>query len=282
MRKRGSTFRKKTRYKRYKKKRAIKNKNPYFSFLKNRIFWDTVLGLLLIVEIVYFLFFSPFFKIKETTIDSQLDVSREAIVMFLKNRLEDKIWHIFKRDNFFLVCSACLERELLSFYPQAKKVDVKKIFPDRLNIDIQKRTAEAVFEDIRGKRFLVDGEGFIFKEAPHKISSGLFLIKSSQENKEFKIGERLIEEDKMAKISLIQKEVVSRMNLPVSFFEIEKNERLNVKIKEGWEVFFDLSQNIPLALTKLQLLLEREILPSNRAKLQYIDLRFTKAYYKYK
>jgi len=55
---------------------------------------------------------------------------------------------------------------------------------------------------------------------------------------------------------------------------------LDVKTAEGWEIYFNLEENLSWQLTQLYLLLERKISPEERRTLQYIDLRFNKIYYK--
>ncbi len=84
----------------------------------------------------------------------------------------------------------------------------------------------------------------------------------------------------MSQILKIKNVLEKEMGINTEKFTLKNPERLNVKTTEGWEIYFDLSGDIDLALTKLHLLLEKEISPEARKDLQYIDLRFTKVYYK--
>jgi len=61
---------------------------------------------------------------------------------------------------------------------------------------------------------------------------------------------------------------------------LKEDKRLDIKTAEGWEIYFDLSSDVNFALTKLGLLLEKEIPLEKRGDLSYIDLRFSKVYYK--
>jgi len=57
--------------------------------------------------------------------------------------------------------------------------------------------------------------------------------------------------------------------------------KITVRMKEGWEAYFQRdTQDIPLELLKLNLILKKELPPEKRKNLQYIELRFSKSYYK--
>ncbi len=71
------------------------------------------------------------------------------------------------------------------------------------------------------------------------------------------------------------------MKLKIEEFNISSPTRLDVKTIEGWWVYFSTAFDIDLQITKLNLLLEKEISQEDRGVLKYIDLRFKdRAYYK--
>jgi len=71
-----------------------------------------------------------------------------------------------------------------------------------------------------------------------------------------------------------------KLELGIEKFILLGQKRLDVKTTEGWEIYFDLAGDINLSLTKLSLLFDEEISQEARESLQYIDLRFSKVYYK--
>ncbi|MFC1629892.1 hypothetical protein ACFL11_01590, partial [Patescibacteria group bacterium] len=95
-------------------------------------------------------------------------------------------------------------------------------------------------------------------------------------------GEEVIEEEKINKILEINKGFRSNLKIQLEQAIIINQERLNVKTLEGWEAYFDLKGDINWQLTELKLLIEEKIPPDKRGDLEYIDLRFTKIYYKYR
>jgi len=145
------TIRKYQPKRRYRKRRK--------SVLKSRIFWDSLLGLLLFSLIFYFLFFTEVFKIKKIKILCQEIALKKDIGSFL----------IAEQDhNFFLVNSEKIENEILEKYPETEWIKLRKIFPDGLTLEVKQKAAVALFcysdtslEDC----FLIDGKGIIFEKS---------------------------------------------------------------------------------------------------------------------
>ena len=84
----------------------------------------------------------------------------------------------------------------------------------------------------------------------------------------------------ISEILKIQKQLQDKFKINTEEFILSDNQRLDVKTSENWEVYFDLSTDISLSLVQLNLLLEKEISLEQRKNLKYIDLRFSRAYYK--
>ena len=98
----------------------------------------------------------------------------------------------------------------------------------------------------------------------------------------FKLGQKVIEESLLKSILEIQQKLSSDLKIWITEFDILSNERLNVKTLQGWEIYFNPKGNINWQVVELGLVLEKEIPIEKVPSLEYIDLRFTKVYYKYK
>jgi len=55
---------------------------------------------------------------------------------------------------------------------------------------------------------------------------------------------------------------------------------LDAETTEGWTVRFNLKGDLDWQVTELRLALEKQISPEKRKSLEYIDLRFSRVYYK--
>ena len=87
----------------------------------------------------------------------------------------------------------------------------------------------------------------------------------------------------MLAIYEIEKNLKDNFQINLSDALISTPIRLDIKTGEGWQIYFntDTDSDITSQLTKLDLLLQKEISAESRQSLQYIDLRFKdRAYYK--
>lgn len=260
---------------RFRKPYRIKRKK---SILRNRFFWLGILVLVIVGAFFYFLFFSETFQIKRIIITGEEKVSKEGLKLLIEKKLENEIL-FFKTKSIFLINSNEIKNDILDNFPQIAEVEVSRGLPDALNIVAIERSGLAVW--CQGDRcFLVDNGGVIFEESSPETD--LPKILDRQDIDSFNLGEKVIEENILASIFDIKKQLKGNLKINIEEFIIPNLGRLNVKITEGWEVYFNLKEDIGWQLTKLNLVLEEEIPPEKRGDLEYIDLRFTRVFYKYK
>ena len=102
-------------------------------------------------------------------------------------------------------------------------------------------------------------------------------------NKEAYTGENVIAQNIIGAVSKIEKDLKDNFKIDIKEALITTPIRLDIKTKENWQIYFDLSKDsdVNMQITKLNLLLKGDINADVREKLQYIDLRFKdRAYYK--
>ena len=211
------------------------------------------------VGISYFLFFSGIFQIEKITISGNSKVTQE------------KIESLVGPNNLFLVDTKKIAKNILDNFPQLANAEVRRGFPDALSIEVAERTASAQWCP-NNKCFLIDGEGVIFEEvfAPEETER---LIKIA--------GERgLLNKEKIAQILDIQVKLREIAGVTTTKTFIVSGERLNVEVSEGWEIYFNTENSLDWQAQELSLVLEKKISPEKRTKLEYVDLRFSRVYYK--
>ena len=102
-----------------------------------------------------------------------------------------------------------------------------------------------------------------------------------EEPKEIILGEQALEVDIINHILKITKDLKEKFQIIVKSADILSGSRLNINTNEEWKIYFNLSGDMNLQITKLNLLLEKEITQESREGLEYIDLRFAeRVYYK--
>ncbi len=238
----------------------IKREKPFF---RNKFFWIFILISAIIISLVYLLFFSSFFKIKEFVFLKEFDKNSEIENLIAKE----------SKENIFLFDEKKMEKDILGKYPELGSICIDRELPDKISIDLEPREGIAVFVCEDGA-FLIDKNGIIFKKAE---ASNLLKIKTINSSS-FNLGEEVIHEELKA-ILHIESELQDILKIPLEEMTIDES-RINVKTKQGWDIYFSLKKDLDWQITELGLVLEKKISPDERGNLQYIDLRFEKIYYK--
>ena len=94
------------------------------------------------------------------------------------------------------------------------------------------------------------------------------------------LGQKLIEKELLDLILRIQGNLKENFQIDIKEAAISLPKRLDIKTSENWQIYFNLESDIDLQIIKLNLLLKQEITAEIREELEYIDLRFTRVYYK--
>ena len=260
--------------KKLRKPHRIKRKK---SIISCRFFWLSLLIFVIIGTVFYFLFFSEIFQVKEIVITGEKKVLKQELESFMEKRLENKIL-FYKTKSIFVVGLNEIKKGILDSFPQIAEVEIKRVLPNTLNVVVTERLGLAIWcwED---NCFFLDNEGVLFEEV--RLRTELIKIIDEQNTNSFAFGERVIEKEKLSQILKIESELKNGLKIPLEEIRIVSENRLNVKTKEGWEIYFSLKEDLDWQLTRLKLvLLEKEVPFQIREELQYIDLRFEKVYYK--
>lgn len=271
---------------RFRKPYRIRKKK---SILRNRFFWLGIIIIIVVGAIFYFLFFSKTFQIKQTIITGEEKVSEENLKLLIEKRLENRIL-FFKTRSLFLVNLNGIKNDILDNFSQIAEVKISQNFPDTINIIVVERLDMAIWCQTE-HCFLLDKKGVIFDLVGNDVSNKienvpgeivLTRIIDRRDMNSFNLGDQIIEEDVLASIFDIKKHLKGNLEIGIKEFVIPNSGRLNVKTAEDWEIYFNLQKDVSWQLTKLTLVLKEEIPLGERENLDYIDLRFTRVYYKYK
>jgi cell division septal protein FtsQ len=253
--------------------RVKRKKSKFFK----KILGFSILCFVAFIVFIYFFFFSPIFQVKKIEISGNKKIETQAIKNLIEGEIEKKFFSLSFKNIFLVNCSKTKE-DILKNFPQIADVKTKKIFPEILSVEIKERMPVALF--CQEKCFSVDEEGFLFEESSNK--EGLIKIKS-KETKNLNLGERILEKELITTILEIKKRIEKELKIEISEFLIVSQERINLKTIEGWQIYFNPQKDINWQITKLRVVLEKEIPPEKRGKLEYIELRFGNfASYKYR
>lgn len=255
----------------------LRKPKPIF---KNRFFWSVIFILVFCWGIFYLLFFASFFQVKEVEISGTKSVSTIKLKEFIESKLEKSFFSIPSR-SIFLVSSEKIEKAVRKNFPQIFQIKLKRKFPNLLIIQVTERMPVAIFS-INDHQFLIDREGIVFEKVAQP-NSDFFKIKSSITTTIPKLGDKVLSKEIMSFLLEIESRLKEILKISVKEVFILEEDRIDVKTSEGFDLYFNPSGDIEWQLTKLKVLLEKEIAPENWKNLEYIDLRFGNfAPYKYR
>lgn len=269
------------------RKKTIKTKlrriKPKKSVFKNPVFWCLVFIVLVAGAAAYFLIFYPYFQVQNIFVSGAQKVNSEDIKNIAYNEANKKfidfLGYNFSTRSIFLVNAGKINQDILSKFPIVEAVKINKNFPNSLILNITEKNSAGIYCQ-EEKCFLINQDGIIFEPSPRFVSD-LIIISQTMQNKDIFAGENVIQKNIMDAIIKIEKNIKNNFQINLTEAFLSNPLRLNIKTSENWEIYFNLDSDVNSQLTKLNLLLQEQIAPKERKKLEYIDLRFKdRAYYK--
>ena len=250
------------------------------SILKNKFFWTTVLTILFLGFSFWLTIFSPIFQIKMVLVSGNEKVSISEIEQLVYPKIEKKML-FFNTKSIFLVDTKSIKGEIVESYPVINDLSlrVKKLLPNSLSVEMVERKKVALWS-MAETYFSVDEKGIAFEEANREPEEDLIIV-SKQPKGEISLKSKVIDEKALSQILMIKETIWEKAKIEAKEFTLFESEaRLNVKTTEGWEAYFYLEGDLNWQLIELELVLEKQLPQEKRQGLEYIDLRFSKVYYK--
>ena len=240
----------------YKRSFRTKKKRSIFNIFKKKLFWLSLLFLIILSGFVYLFIFSSVFQVRNISVLGTEKTSAEEIRIIISNNAK----------NIFLADLEEIDRMLLEKYLQIGSVDIKRDLPDSLLVQIEERKSVAVISKYQGY-FFIDKEAVIFEEIPEKPLE-MLIIKSEED---------LIQKEQLDQVLKINS-VLSDLKIPIKEILIKSEKRIDVEIMEGWNIYFNPEKDLDWQLEEFGILLKEKISLKDRENLEYVDLRFEKIY----
>ena len=255
----------------YRRSHKIKRKKP-----KTKKILLSLFLFFSFVGLIYFLFFSSFFTLKNIVISGNVKISQEELLEKVQSEIDSKKFY-FIDNNILLFNLELVEDNILSAIPLTANVKIIKKYPNTINVLVDERIGAAVFCDsFRGKAidncFTVDWQGILFEEA--LIENQLLpKIENINLQEDLVLGNKIIGEELLVTILSFY---LSMENLGVKSneFLLIADNRINIVTRDGWEIYLNPAEDIEWQLTKLNAVLNEGITLGERESLEYIELRF--------
>lgn len=252
------------------KRKRIKRKKPFY---KKKMFWLFVLVFLIIDGLFYVFVFSQIFQIKEIKISGSNVVANEILEKIVASGIEKKV--ILPTKAIFLADLSNVEKEILNKFPEIKRAQIKREFPNTLILTVEARDSFMVFCQDKENCFKVDEEGVVFEQGREANEFFVFVP-----GKQIILGEQVMAGEYLQSIKEIQASLNQDLKIETKEFWL-LGDRLTVKTNDGYEIYFDLKADVLGQVFNLSQVLKEKIPPEQRGNLKYIDLRFgNRVYFK--
>jgi hypothetical protein len=238
------------------------------------------------------IFFQNFKKINKTLLEKFPPIEN---TIFKKNFPDGLIIQIIERET---IGKYCVSNTTDNEASNNKNFDNTIIIPEKKIAAFDEANAKQLNSE---QCYFFDKTGIIFYLAKNQNFSasteaeGNELIIRANENQTttsprakhsfgagINLGQKMFTKEILDLILKIQNKIEKDIKINIKEFVIGP-EKIIAKTPEKWEIYFlPEDEEANSSLFKLQLLLEKAIPVEKRKNLEYIDLRFTKAYFKYK
>ena len=236
----------------------------------------------------YIFIFSPFIQINYLRLEGTEELGYEKVLEELKISLSGKYFGFIPKNNFVLISKKKIRNRLMEKFKKVSNVEVKKVFPDTVNVKITERKALLLWCS-GGPCYIIDEKGRAYDgadfESPEIKENNLIRLADTSA-KPVNLGEKVLGEDYINFILELTEEIKKEALVDISDeyqTACRAAEDVRIKTTAGWDIYF--SGKIPAkqSIRTLKTFLKKEMDEEKRKNLEYIDLRVeNKVYYKFK
>ncbi len=247
----------------------IRPKTPLY---KKLWFWILVLVVILASSACYFILFYSGWQISNIIISGNQKVQKDNIESLVLADISHKFLGILNSRSIFLADAGKISKEIAGKFPEIAVADVSRQFMQGLEVKITEKVPAGIFCQQDESCFYFDKTGSLFENANGE-NSGFVIVESPASNAE--IGQTVLEQNVVDLVVETQKDLQDKFQIGLKTAVVASQIRLNTTTTEGWQIYFDLSENSNAndQLVKLNSLLTGEITQNQRKSLYYIDLR---------
>lgn len=226
---------------------------------------------------IWFLFYSPYFKIEKIEILGLEKIDKNEIKAIVDWQISRPRFLIFRQENLFLFNKEDLSKNIKTKYI-FDNLTIEKNSPNSLIIRLKEKASKIIWI-ANNKNYNVDLEGTAVSETSTSNSEIALPIVYDESNKEVVIGEKLLGKEQVQAVCELSEKISQIANVEIVFYKITTEKELRAVTKEGWYILFN-GKDVESQLLKLNLILKEKI-KDQRKNLEYIDLRFEdRVYYK--
>jgi hypothetical protein len=275
--------------------------NPFFNKRERRVgglivrrrsrgFWRRsfyfIFFIIIFCGIIYFIFFSPYFVIKNIEILGLSRIRYDDMKNVIESQMFTERFIFFSQRNIFIFDEKYAGENISDKYI-LKSWKIDKRLPETLIIDIEERSPALIWKTTE-KYYVVDWDGKIIREIPsEEVSEYLenqfgakMAVVFDESNAAAITKEEILSRGTVAAIADLKNNLSGLSGVSVTNFKMASRSDSAIKCitSEGWEAYFSAVGDLNAQIEKLNAFL-REKGMEDRRDLQYVDLRFSDRIY---
>lgn len=226
-----------------------------------------IIWIIFIFLLIQSIFHIKLFKIKDISLENNKDININEIQDTIDNFLDTNRLLLFKNSNYFLIEKNKLEDILLEEY-NLDKIEIKKSFPNNLNIIITEKISNFILQK-DDALYLLTSEGTLNREISGLIDNYPILIdlNEGEVKKEYNI-----ELDYVNNIFLLWNDIIGD-KIVIKKIYIEDGKDLKIGTNFEYNIILDKEKDIKDQLNNLNEVILGNITGTD---IDYINLKFGK------
>ncbi len=245
-----------------------------------------LLGVVFAFGLLYFLFFSEYFNIKNISFSGEKTIKEYDLKNTYFEYTGQKKYIFLNQKNILALSSSDLSEALKKSFRRIKNVKIEKNIPNSIDIFIEEYEPVGIscrdFNSAGLDCFYFDKDGIIFDTAPLIIGEMFLSVYDNNLNIE-NFPNAKYKKDLIDFVLRFKKEILKNSDMSVKYFSFKDQfDDIEVYLKSGFKIFLTKDQNPEKQVYDVMRVIKEEI-KENFKDLDYIDLRIkNRAYYKLK
>jgi cell division septal protein FtsQ len=224
--------------------------------------------------LVYFLFFSNFFRVEKIVLVNNKEVNQEEIESQFKKFGEKKRFFVLPADSIFILNKESLGAFLLDSIPNLKDVSIEKKLLNVLKIKVKEKQLSVVWVS-GNKLHYVDQEGKICCQASlDEVVEKHLPIVYDVSSKQVSRNEEVMTSKFVGFLQELYREFPEKISVDAKKFWVPSvlSREIHLETQAGWKVYFNVDRTVESQLNDLKIVIDEQI-KGNINSIKYIDLR---------
>lgn len=248
------------------KKKTWRMKTKRRPLVATKGFWLGILTLIVVCSLVYALFFSPLFELREIRVAGVKTLSKDE----LKQKVVFGSIPFETASNILLFKGEETAKGIRQEFPKVASVKVQRVSLHAVEIVVSERSEVLVW--CGDRCFATDNMGVAFEEV--EGPGALTLYGEAAELRDSVLAPERVVLILAVKDSLENLSGMKEANITIPSLKIVSEQTVQAMTSEAWEVYVSTSEDIAWQVSKFEAVFDRELTEDRRARLEYVDVRF--------